>query len=46
MSELQIGLLGIGALVSAGETAFGLNPSGVDWGVLQAIGATRLPIAS
>jgi len=37
-----LAFLGIGAIVSAGETAFGLNTSGVDWGVLQAIGGAGL----
>jgi predicted acyltransferase len=33
-----LAIIGLGAVISAGETAFGLNPSGIDWGVLQAIG--------
>ncbi len=37
-----LALIGIGALISAGETALGENPSGIDWGVLQAIGAAGL----
>jgi predicted acyltransferase len=37
-----LAFLGMGAIVSAGETAFGLNVSGVDWGVLQAIGGAGL----
>lgn len=37
-----LAIIGLGALISAGETAFGLNPSGIDWGVLQAIGAAGL----
>lgn len=37
-----LALLGMGAIVSAGETALGLNTSGVDWGVLQSIGGAGL----
>lgn len=37
-----LAIIGLGALVSAGETAMGMNPSGIDWGVLQAIGAAGL----
>jgi predicted acyltransferase len=37
-----LAILGAGALISAGETALGLNAKGVDWGVLQAIGAAGL----
>jgi predicted acyltransferase len=37
-----LALLGMGAIVTAGETALGLNTSGVDWGVLQAIGGAGL----
>ena len=37
-----LALVGIGALMSAGETAFGENPAGIDWGVLQAIGVAGL----
>lgn len=37
-----LALAGIGALMSAGETAVGENPDGIDWGVLQAIGAAGL----
>lgn len=33
-----LAIIGLGALISAGETAMGLNPGGIDWGVLQAIG--------
>jgi hypothetical protein len=32
----------LGAIISAGETAAGQNPSGIDWGVLQAIGMAGL----
>jgi predicted acyltransferase len=35
-------IVGLGAVISAGETALGDNPSGVDWGVLQAIGMAGL----
>jgi len=35
-------ILGMGAVVSAGETFLGRNTSGVDWGVLQAIGCAGL----
>ena len=37
-----LAFLGMGAIVSAGETALGVNTSGVDWGVLQAIGGAGL----
>jgi predicted acyltransferase len=37
-----LAFIGIGAIISAGETALGLNATGVDWGVLQAIGAAGL----
>jgi predicted acyltransferase len=37
-----LAILGLGALISAGETAVGENLSGIDWGVLQAIGAAGL----
>ncbi len=37
-----LAILGMGAIVSAGETALGVNTSGVDWGVLQAIGGAGL----
>jgi predicted acyltransferase len=37
-----LAIIGLGALVSAGETAFGLNSNGIEWGVLQAIGAAGL----
>jgi predicted acyltransferase len=29
-----LAIIGLGAIISAGETALGENPSGVDWGVL------------
>ncbi|MBI4731024.1 MAG: DUF1624 domain-containing protein [Chloroflexi bacterium] len=37
-----LAILGIGAIISAGETLIGENTSGVDWGVLQAIGMAGL----
>ncbi len=37
-----LAIIGLGAIVSAGETASGQNPSGIDWGVLQAIGMAGL----
>ncbi len=37
-----LAMIGIGAIISAGETALGVNHSGVDWGVLQAIGSAGL----
>jgi predicted acyltransferase len=37
-----LAIVGLGAIISAGETAIGENPSGVDWGVLQAIGMAGL----
>jgi predicted acyltransferase len=37
-----LAIVGLGAVISAGETALGDNPSGVDWGVLQAIGMAGL----
>jgi predicted acyltransferase len=37
-----LAIIGLGAVISAGETAFGVNPSGIDWGVLQAIGMAGL----
>jgi predicted acyltransferase len=38
----NLAIIGLGALISAGETAVGENPSGIDWGVLQAIGMAGL----
>lgn len=35
-------LIGIGALFSLGETSYGFNPKGIQWGTLQAIGAASL----
>lgn len=35
-------LVGIGAILAAGEILLGENPSGVNWGVLQAIGTAGL----
>jgi predicted acyltransferase len=37
-----LAIIGLGAIASAGETAVGKNPSGIDWGVLQAIGMAGL----
>ncbi len=37
-----LAFIGIGAIISAGQTALGMNGTGVDWGVLQAIGAAGL----
>jgi predicted acyltransferase len=37
-----LAIIGLGAIISAGETALGQNPSGIDWGVLQAIGMAGL----
>ncbi len=37
-----LAIIGLGAIISAGETAIGENPSGIDWGVLQAIGMAGL----
>jgi len=37
-----LAIIGLGAIISAGETAIGQNPSGIDWGVLQAIGMAGL----
>ena len=37
-----LAIVGLGAIISAGETALGDNPSGIDWGVLQAIGMAGL----
>jgi predicted acyltransferase len=37
-----LAIIGLGAIISAGETAVGENPSGIDWGVLQAIGMAGL----
>jgi len=37
-----LAFLGMGAIVSAGETSLGLNTREVDWGVLQAIGSAGL----
>jgi predicted acyltransferase len=35
-------IIGLGAIASAGQTAVGQNPSGIDWGVLQSIGMAGL----
>ena len=37
-----LALIGLGALLSTGEIFFGLDLSGVNWGVLQAIGVAGL----
>jgi predicted acyltransferase len=37
-----LAIIGLGAIISAGETALGQNLSGIDWGVLQAIGMAGL----
>jgi predicted acyltransferase len=37
-----LAIIGLGAIISAAETAAGQNPSGIDWGVLQAIGMAGL----
>lgn len=37
-----LAFLGMGAIVSAGETSLGLNTRGVDWGVLQTLGSAGL----
>lgn len=37
-----LAIVGLGALISAVETAVGENASGIDWGVLQAIGMAGL----
>jgi predicted acyltransferase len=37
-----LAIIGLGAIISAGESAAGQNPSGIDWGVLQAIGMAGL----
>ena len=37
-----VAIVGLGAIISAGETVAGQNPSGIDWGVLQSIGMAGL----
>jgi predicted acyltransferase len=37
-----LAITGLGAIISAGETALGENTSTIDWGVLQAIGMAGL----
>ncbi len=37
-----LAIIGLGAIISAGETAFKENLTGIDWGVLQAIGMAGL----
>jgi len=41
-SARYLAVLGVGALLSAGEIALGENQSGIAWGVLQAIGVAGL----
>ena len=38
----SMALVGIGALFTIGETSYGFNPHGVQWGTLQAIGIASL----
>jgi len=38
----SMALVGIGALFSLGETSYGYNPHGIQWGTLQAIGVASL----
>jgi predicted acyltransferase len=37
-----LSFIGMGAIISAGQTLLGLNPVDFDWGVLQAIGCAGL----
>jgi predicted acyltransferase len=37
-----LAIIGLGAIISAAQTAVGQNPGGIDWGVLQAIGIAGL----
>jgi predicted acyltransferase len=37
-----LAIIGLGAVISAGETALGLNSSGFDWGAMQSIGMAGL----
>jgi predicted acyltransferase len=37
-----LAIVGLGALISAGGTAMGVEATGIDWGVLQSIGAAGL----
>jgi predicted acyltransferase len=37
-----LAIVGLGALISAGGTAMGVDASGIDWGVLQSIGVAGL----
>lgn len=41
----NLALIGIGALFSLGETSYGFNAKGIQWGTLQAIGAASLVAA-
>lgn len=41
-STRYLAILGLGAAISAGETAIGENTSGIDWSVLQTIGMAGL----
>jgi len=38
----SMALVGLGALFTLGETSYGFNPHGVQWGTLQAIGMASL----
>ena len=38
----SMALVGIGALFTLGETSYGFNPHGVQWGTLQALGVASL----
>lgn len=37
-----LAIFGMGALISSGGTAMGVNPGGIEWGVFQSIGAAGL----
>jgi len=37
-----LALIGLGAVISMGETSLGIDPGSIDWGVLQAIGVAGL----
>jgi predicted acyltransferase len=41
-AKRYLAILGIGAILSAVETALGMNETGIDWGALQAIGGAGL----
>lgn len=40
-----LALIGLGALFSLGETSYGFNAKGIQWGTLQAIGAASMVVA-